>query len=344
MENDPANRCVRQTQVDESWTCLAGLACPADTEDQVREWPAGACRPSAISVTGDDLFQRSSPHPCHRRDAESGLPRRAVKGGLPHMGGPVKRTLDAAHRPRRCRMAASAADAEIATMRRCLDTGPACLAWLGDQPRWRAPIWTWSSRARALVAPPQEAAMGIAHHSGCAAFDWLTAGPIAGRVVVIKQHFVDGRHAPVTIENCPIAPPTSRDGFGASICAYAGWTRHRSPSCLRSIFRLADARARSATTAATTELHWASRTQVLRVVGRLLRQRWGGGRVAIAARKPAFLRQFCAQQAVRHSKPGGAGSVVTALHGDLRYRASPAEHGLGTCGPHCRGTAFIGTV
>jgi len=55
------------------------------------------------------MFLRSSPHPCLRRDAESVLPRSGVKGGLPHLGSPAKRTLDAAQRPRRCRMAASAA-------------------------------------------------------------------------------------------------------------------------------------------------------------------------------------------------------------------------------------------
>ena len=73
-----------------------------------------------------------------------------------------------------------------------------------------------------------------------------------------------------------------------------------------------------------------TRTQVLRVVGRLLRQRFGGGRVDIASIKPAYLRRFYAQQAALHRKPSGAGSVVTALHGYLRYRASLGDlvHGL----------------
>jgi integrase/recombinase XerC len=65
-----------------------------------------------------------------------------------------------------------------------------------------------------------------------------------------------------------------------------------------------------------------TRVQVLRVVGRLLHQRFGGGRVDTALIKPAYLRRFCAQQATLHRTPGGAGSVVTALHGYLRYRAS----------------------
>lgn len=73
-----------------------------------------------------------------------------------------------------------------------------------------------------------------------------------------------------------------------------------------------------------------TRAQVLRVVGRLLRQRFGAGRVDVASIKPAYMRRFYAQQAALHRKPGGAGSVVTALHGYLRYRASLGDfvHGL----------------
>jgi integrase/recombinase XerC len=65
-----------------------------------------------------------------------------------------------------------------------------------------------------------------------------------------------------------------------------------------------------------------SRTQVLRVVGRLLHQRFGDGDVDIPSINPVYLRRFYAQQAALHSKPGGAGSVVAALHSYLRYRAS----------------------
>lgn len=73
-----------------------------------------------------------------------------------------------------------------------------------------------------------------------------------------------------------------------------------------------------------------SRAGVLRVVGRLLRQRFGNCFVDIALIKPTHVRRFYAQQAALHSKPGGAGSVVAALHSYLRYRASLGDqvHGL----------------
>ena len=65
-----------------------------------------------------------------------------------------------------------------------------------------------------------------------------------------------------------------------------------------------------------------SRTQVLRVVGRLLHQRFGDGHVDIPSINPEYLRRFYAQQAALHRTPGGAGSVAAALHSYLRYRAS----------------------
>lgn len=65
-----------------------------------------------------------------------------------------------------------------------------------------------------------------------------------------------------------------------------------------------------------------TRSQVLRIVGRLLRQRLGDGAVDIASIKPAHVRSFYAQQAKLHAKPGGAGSVVAALHSYFRYRSS----------------------
>ena len=73
-----------------------------------------------------------------------------------------------------------------------------------------------------------------------------------------------------------------------------------------------------------------TRAGVLRVVGRLLRQRFGSGCVDIALIKPTHVRRFYAQQAALHSKPGGAGSVVAALHSYLRYRTSLGDqvHGL----------------
>jgi len=65
-----------------------------------------------------------------------------------------------------------------------------------------------------------------------------------------------------------------------------------------------------------------TRTLVLRIVGRLLRQRFGGGVIDIAAIKPAHVRQFFAQQVKGYRSPSGTSSVVTALHGYFRYRAS----------------------
>ena len=73
-----------------------------------------------------------------------------------------------------------------------------------------------------------------------------------------------------------------------------------------------------------------TRTQVLRVVGRLLRQRFGSDRVDVASIKPAHVRRFYAQQARLHKTLGGVGSVAAALHSYFRYRASlgDAVHGL----------------
>jgi integrase len=65
-----------------------------------------------------------------------------------------------------------------------------------------------------------------------------------------------------------------------------------------------------------------TRVQVLRIVGRLLYQRLGVGCVDIVLIKPEHVRSFYAQQAKLHSKPGGAGSVVAALHSYFRYRSS----------------------
>ena len=65
-----------------------------------------------------------------------------------------------------------------------------------------------------------------------------------------------------------------------------------------------------------------TRGQVLRIVGRLLYQRLGVGCVDIASIKPAHVRSFYAQQGKLHCKPGGAGSVVAALHSYFRYRSS----------------------
>ena len=73
-----------------------------------------------------------------------------------------------------------------------------------------------------------------------------------------------------------------------------------------------------------------TRSQVVRIVGRLLRQRLGDGCVDMASIKPSHVRRFYAQQAKLHCKPGGAGSVVAALHSYFRYRSSLGDqvHGL----------------
>lgn len=68
----------------------------------------------------------------------------------------------------------------------------------------------------------------------------------------------------------------------------------------------------------------------LRIVGRLLTARFGGGVIDIAAIKPEHVRRFFAQQAGLYSKPASAGSVVASLRGYFRYRASLGDlvHGL----------------
>ena len=73
-----------------------------------------------------------------------------------------------------------------------------------------------------------------------------------------------------------------------------------------------------------------SRTMVLRIVGRLLAERFDGNPVDIAAITPEHVRRFFAEQAALHSKPAGAGSVVSSLRGYFRYRASLGDlvHGL----------------
>jgi site-specific recombinase XerD len=73
-----------------------------------------------------------------------------------------------------------------------------------------------------------------------------------------------------------------------------------------------------------------TRTLVLRIVGRLLTERFDGDPVDIAAITPEHIRRFFAEQAALHSKPAGAGSVVSSLRGYFRYRASLGDlvHGL----------------
>jgi len=72
-----------------------------------------------------------------------------------------------------------------------------------------------------------------------------------------------------------------------------------------------------------------TRSTVLRIVGRLLTERFGDRAIDITSLRPAHVRRFFAQQAKLYSKPTGAGSVVSALRGYFRYRASlgDAVHG-----------------
>jgi site-specific recombinase XerD len=73
-----------------------------------------------------------------------------------------------------------------------------------------------------------------------------------------------------------------------------------------------------------------TREMALRTVRRLLTARFADGRVDISAIKPEHVRRFFAQQAKLYSKPANAGTVVAALRGYFRYRASLGDvvHGL----------------
>lgn len=73
-----------------------------------------------------------------------------------------------------------------------------------------------------------------------------------------------------------------------------------------------------------------TRSMALRIVGRLLTTRFGGGAVDIAAIKPEHVRRFFAGQAKLYSKPANAGVVVASLRGYFRYRTSLGDlvHGL----------------
>lgn len=73
-----------------------------------------------------------------------------------------------------------------------------------------------------------------------------------------------------------------------------------------------------------------TREMALRTVRRLLTARFADGRVDISAIKPEHVRRFFAQQAKLYSKPANAGTVVAALRGYFRYRASVGDvvHGL----------------
>jgi site-specific recombinase XerD len=68
----------------------------------------------------------------------------------------------------------------------------------------------------------------------------------------------------------------------------------------------------------------------LRIARRLLTARFADGSVDIPAIKPEHVRRFFAQQAKLYGKPANAGTVVAALRGYFRYRASLGDvvHGL----------------
>ena len=65
-----------------------------------------------------------------------------------------------------------------------------------------------------------------------------------------------------------------------------------------------------------------TRSAALRIAGRLLVQRFGGGAVDISTIKAEHVRRFFAQQAKLYSKPASAATVVAALRGYFRYRAT----------------------
>lgn len=73
-----------------------------------------------------------------------------------------------------------------------------------------------------------------------------------------------------------------------------------------------------------------TRTTMLRIVGRLLTERFSNGGIDMASIEPEHIRRFYAEQAALYGKPAGAGSVVSALRGYFRYRTSLGDqvHGL----------------
>ena len=73
-----------------------------------------------------------------------------------------------------------------------------------------------------------------------------------------------------------------------------------------------------------------TQAMALGVVRRLLTSRFGDYAIDIAAIKAEHVRCFFAQEAKRYSKPASAGTVVAALRGYFRYRASLGDlvHGL----------------
>ncbi len=64
-----------------------------------------------------------------------------------------------------------------------------------------------------------------------------------------------------------------------------------------------------------------TRESGVRIVGRLLRQRFGDRVTDLAAIKPGHVRRFYAQQAKLYKAPTSLGAVVASLRGYLRWRA-----------------------
>jgi site-specific recombinase XerD len=75
-----------------------------------------------------------------------------------------------------------------------------------------------------------------------------------------------------------------------------------------------------------------TRTLILRTVRRFLISRFGDYAIDIAAIKPEHVRRFFAQEAKLYSKPATAGTVVAALRGYFRYRASLGDLVYGLIG------------
>ena len=75
-----------------------------------------------------------------------------------------------------------------------------------------------------------------------------------------------------------------------------------------------------------------TRDMALRIARRLLTSRFGDGSIDIAAITPERVRRFFARQAKLHSNPASVGSVVAALRGYFRYRASLGDAVQGLIG------------
>jgi len=74
----------------------------------------------------------------------------------------------------------------------------------------------------------------------------------------------------------------------------------------------------------------ATQAMALGVVRRLLTARFGDYAIDVVAIKPEHVRHFFAQEVKRYRKPASAGTIVAALRGYFRYRASLGDivHGL----------------